>query len=59
MSRSKKRLVYTEPELDALIVARADEIGISVNEWFNLVAQHYLSQKGVEVTITETRQVRM
>jgi predicted HicB family RNase H-like nuclease len=59
MARSKKRLVYLEPELDAAIVKRAADLGISVNEWLNQCANHYLASKGIEVTITETRTVRL
>ena len=59
MARSRKRLVYLEPELDALIKERAGEMDISVNEWFVRLAEHYLAQKGVTITYTETKKVSL
>ena len=59
MARSRKRLVYLEPELDAQIKERADAMGISVNEWIIRLAEHYLLQKGVTITYTETKKVSL
>ena len=52
MARSAKRLFYTEPELDERIVARATDLGLSVNEWLNRVAEHALATKGETLTYT-------
>jgi predicted HicB family RNase H-like nuclease len=50
MARSVKRLVYMEPELHAAIKKRADEMGLSVNEWINRVAESALASKGIRIT---------
>lgn len=57
MPRTAKRLIYVEPDLDTRIRERAKETGISVNEWFNRIAEHYLSQKSQTVTYTERREI--
>lgn len=59
MARSTKRLIYVEPELDTAIRERADAMGISINEWFNRVAEHYLSVKGQTITYTEVKKVTL
>jgi predicted HicB family RNase H-like nuclease len=59
MARSRKRLVYTEPELDERIVARAAELGLSINEWMNRVLEHALASKGIKVTYHHKTEVEV
>lgn len=59
MGRTHRRLIYTEPELDARIRERAEKMGISVNEWYHRIAEHYLAEKRIDLTYTETKRVTL
>lgn len=59
MARSAKRLVYLEPELEAAIKTRAEEMGLSVNEWINRVAEHALASKGVTIAYHQRIEVKV
>lgn len=57
MPRSRKRLVYFEPDIDAKIEERAQAMGLSVNEWINRVTIHALASKDKRLRITTIREV--
>lgn len=57
MARSRYRAVYLEPEIDAMLVERAEARGVSVNEWINLAVAYALSgERKIKVTTTNTKE---
>lgn len=59
MPRTRKRLVYTEQELDDAMVERATAMGVSVNEWMNRVFENALASKGIKITYTHRTEVEL
>lgn len=59
MARTARRLIYMEPELDQKVRERAEKAGVSVNQWFTLIAEHYLAERGVALTYTETKTTKV
>lgn len=57
MARTRKRLIYLEPDIDRMVEERAEGLGLSVNEWINRIVAASLAAKGRSLKITTTYEV--
>jgi len=55
MARTQRRLLYLTPEVNEQVKIRAEQRGVSVNEWLNLAIKHALSgTHSIEIVETHT-----
>lgn len=59
MARTRKRLVYFEPQIDAQVEERCAELGLSVNEWLNRLVAHGLASKKRTLKVSTTYEVQL
>jgi predicted HicB family RNase H-like nuclease len=52
MGRTKTIPFRTEPEMAQQMADRAQDLGVSLNEWLNRVTAHALASKGITVKYT-------